>query len=121
MVARQLVVSAAALAILLPVVFVVQGAAGLAAPVIAAFVCIVAALAGMALTLLFGRRLNSYQRMAVAMSLRMAIPLLFCLWTLTTKTAGPLAGPAIVLYTVLFYLITLAVDVWSRVSGGTAR
>ena len=121
LVSRQALAALLTLLVVAPGVAAYRGWTGLATPAIAAVVCLAGAVAGMAAVAPFRGVLDPFQRMAVSMLVRMGVPLAFCLWAIQKKTTGPLAGDAFALFVVLFYLVTLAVEVWAATVGRTPR
>jgi len=87
-----------------------QGLLGLAAAGVAALVC---ALGSAAAAIAASRLSATGQNVSatlLAMMLRMALPLAFCM--IIYLQGGPLADAGLVLYLLVFYMVALAADTW---------
>jgi drug/metabolite transporter (DMT)-like permease len=121
LVIRHLMATVASLAVVALVAWSVDGSAALVPPVLAAVVCFFSAAVGVVASDRFGKRLDAYQRMLIGMLVRMAIPLAACAWLIATRPRGRGDVTAFVLYTVLFYLVAVGVEIWSSISRGSAK
>jgi hypothetical protein len=96
-----------------PLVFALQGQDGLVAAGIAALVCAAATISAQFTAIWLAGAGQPFHATLIAMLLRMAPPLVFCMAIGFRR--GPLTDAGAVFYVIGFYMVTLAVDTWLSV------
>lgn len=99
--------------VLAPLVWALQGSAGIVALVTAALFCGASASGAQLIAVLLVGSAYPIHAVMIAMLLRMVPPLALC--AAVGLRRGPLTDAGIVFYMIGFYLITLAVDTWLSV------